>query len=107
MLRSFLIYTFMFFAIVQSIPGSMQAVADHVIEPLLIQAELVIVDNELDVQCCDENNKKDATPCKSDCSAILNSNILAAHKTGFLFDNAPTHNVVKTFVRQDLRPPIA
>lgn len=97
----------MLFAIVQSIPGSMQAVSDQIIEPILIKAELVIADNELDVQCCDENNKKDATPCKSDCSAIIHTNILAAYKTGFLFDHAAMHNVVKTFVRQDLRPPIA
>ncbi len=107
MARSFLIYTFMFFAIVQSIPGSMQAVADHIIEPVLIEAELVVAEHELDVQCCDENNKKDATPCKSDCSAILNSNFVTAHSAGMLFETAPIHIVARTLVRQDLRPPIA
>lgn len=97
----------MFFAIVQSIPGSMQAVADHIIEPVLIEVELVVAENELDVQCCDENNKKDATPCKSDCSAILNYTVMTSHNTGILFENAPTHIVMQTLIWPDLRPPIA
>ena len=107
MVRKFLIFTFMFFAIVQSIPGSMQAVADHIIEPVLIEAELVVSEADLDVQCCDENNKKDATQCKSDCSAILNTSIIASHSSGMLFEDSPTRVVLQMPIRPDLRPPIA
>lgn len=107
MVRKILIFTFMFFAIVQSIPGSMQAVADHIIEPVLIEADLVVADADLDVQCCDENNKKDATPCKSDCSAILNTNVMVSQNTSSKFETVPVLIVVRTLIRPDLRPPIA
>lgn len=107
MARSFVIYCFMFFAIVQGIPGSMQAVADHLIEPMLIQSELLIVDAELDVKCCDENNKKDATPCFSDYSAILGTIALSQHDSGALFERDAHSVLARLPSLPDLRPPIS
>lgn len=106
MVRSFLLYSFMFFAIVQSIPGSMQAVADHIIEPILIQTEMLVADVDIDVQCCDENNQKDATPCKSDCSAILQTTVLVPVTGVKSYEQEAYLVVAKTLTMPDLRPPI-
>lgn len=106
MARSFVIYCFMFFVIVQGIPGSMQAVADHMIEPMLVQTELLIIDAEHDVKCCDENNKKDATPCV-DYSAILSTIALSQHESGALFETDAQRVLARLPSIPALRPPIS
>ncbi|MEW7009386.1 hypothetical protein [Lentilitoribacter sp. EG35] len=107
MARSILTFCLLFFITIQSIPGSMQAFADHVIEPTLIEVGLADTDHIPDVQCCEENNFQDANTCKSDCRLVPLSSIHVPQSVKKNFTIFQMTEQVKSQSPPNFRPPIS
>lgn len=107
MARLVLTFSLLFFMVIQSIPGSMQAFADHVIEPVLIQTGLASADQVADVHCCDKNNFQEANTCKGDCRLVLLSAIHVPKSVKKNFALVQMTEQVKSQSPPSFRPPIS
>lgn len=107
MVRSILTFCLLFFITIQSIPGSMQAFADHVIEPTLVEVGLVDAEQAVDVLCCENNNSQDAKMCKSDCRLVLLSAIHTPLSVKKNFDIVQMTDQARSQSPPSFRPPIS
>lgn len=107
MARSFLVFSLLFFITIQSIPGSMRAFADHVLEPTLIEVGLVSSDRADDAQCCEDNNIQKVKTCKSDCRLVLLSMLQVPQSVKKNFDIVQMTEQVKSQSPPSFRPPIS
>lgn len=85
----------------------MQAFADHVIEPTLIEVGLADADQVVGVQCCEENNFQDANTCKSDCRLVLLSAVHVPQSVKKNFAIFQMKEQAKSQSPPSFRPPIS